>query len=551
MNIIFITLSLILGICLGLYLNNIALFVFIIYILFIIFFKKKILIISFIICLFSYFYSYKIDVNYESLFQNGEELAGTLKVVSFKEETTYKNKYIVKFKNYKFILYCDKDKYLEYGDILKFRGNFEVQNSSKNFKSFDYSRYLRQSKIYGNINLEESEKIGEEKDLLYFIENFKQNLKKNILRIFDEEKAGFLIGILLGDKSEISSDISKIFRESSLSHVLALSGLHIVYVSFIVKFLLDKITFKNRLKKVLMIIFLIFFGVFTGSSPSCLRACIMSSMAIFSNLVYRESRFLTNFLISLDFILILNPYNIESSGMWLSFLATFGLVFLRFGKRDFEKNSLKTKIIEIVKTSISCNLMIIPVIWNTFHTISFSFLISSIFSSILIGPILILGYIHMFFGLSEFSFLENFLINFLFESAKKISKLKFFKKIFVHKIPIIFWIIYYILIFLISYFSQNNEKFQKFKSKIKYLIYFLIIIVIACTLGSFVKSKNLEIHFLDVGQGDSCLIITPENKTILIDGGNNEGFDNGENVITPYLLENGISKINYVFISHR
>ena len=67
----------------------------------------------------------------------------------------------------------------------------------------------------------------------------------------------------------------------------------------------------------------------------------------------------------------------------------------------------------------------------------------------------------------------------------------------------------------------------------------------------FYEKQNLEIHFLDVGQGDCTLIITPENRKILIDGGNNEGYDNGENVVAPYLLKNGITKIDYVVISHR
>lgn len=65
------------------------------------------------------------------------------------------------------------------------------------------------------------------------------------------------------------------------------------------------------------------------------------------------------------------------------------------------------------------------------------------------------------------------------------------------------------------------------------------------------KKQKLEIHFLDVGQGDCTLIITPKHKTILVDGGNNEGYDNGKNIVVPYLFKNGISQIDYIIISHR
>ena len=65
-------------------------------------------------------------------------------------------------------------------------------------------------------------------------------------------------------------------------------------------------------------------------------------------------------------------------------------------------------------------------------------------------------------------------------------------------------------------------------------------------------ARNLKIYFIDVGQGDSCLIITPQNKKILIDGGegNSEKYDKGKNVVFPYLLDRRINKIDYLVISH-
>ena len=61
---------------------------------------------------------------------------------------------------------------------------------------------------------------------------------------------------------------------------------------------------------------------------------------------------------------------------------------------------------------------------------------------------------------------------------------------------------------------------------------------------------NLKIYMIDVGQGDSTLIITPENKKILIDGGGLENYDIGEKVLIPYLLNKQIKTLDYVMISH-
>lgn len=65
-----------------------------------------------------------------------------------------------------------------------------------------------------------------------------------------------------------------------------------------------------------------------------------------------------------------------------------------------------------------------------------------------------------------------------------------------------------------------------------------------------VTEHNLQIYMIDVGQGDSTLIITPNNKTILIDGGGNENYDTGTNILIPYLLNKQIKTIDYVMISH-
>ena len=89
------------------------------------------------------------------------------------------------------------------------------------------------------------------------------------------------------------------------------------------------------------------------------------------------------------------------------------------------------------------------------------------------------------------------------------------------------------------------------KSKIKTILIIILILLILFGNIRLPFRKNLEIHFLDVGQGDSCLIRTINNKTILIDGGDGGGdYDYGEKVLKPYLLDHGITKIDFIIISH-
>ena len=79
-----------------------------------------------------------------------------------------------------------------------------------------------------------------------------------------------------------------------------------------------------------------------------------------------------------------------------------------------------------------------------------------------------------------------------------------------------------------------------------------IIVFISIFLIFFVRKHDLKIFFIDVGQGDCTLIVTPNNKKILIDGGGSENseFDVGESILKPYLLDRKIMKLDYIIISH-
>ena len=94
--------------------------------------------------------------------------------------------------------------------------------------------------------------------------------------------------------------------------------------------------------------------------------------------------------------------------------------------------------------------------------------------------------------------------------------------------------------------SLAKYEFRKNKNKV---ISIFLIFAIIITMVNFIPS-NLKIFFIDVGQGDSCLIVTPNNKKILIDGGGSENYDVGKNVLVPYLLARKIKSLDYAIISH-
>lgn len=159
------------------------------------------------------------------------------------------------------------------------------------------------------------------------------------------------------------------------------------------------------------------------------------------------------------------------------------------------------------------------------------------------------------------------LLNLLIEISQLGEKLAFGQANLVTP-SIIQILVYYLFIFcffiilninITKVLSNSQKRTKNLISLFKYKFYqnkrkVISLILFICILFSIYKiiPKNLKIYFIDVGQGDSCLIVTPLNKKILIDGGGStdKDFDIGEKILMPYLLDRKISTIDYVFISH-
>lgn len=353
--------------------------------------------------------------------------------------------------------------------------------------------------------------------------------------------------------------------------MLAISGMHITYIIMALEFCFQK--FNKRKSKYFFIIFLVFFGQLTGNSPSILRAVITGILTIIAKLVYMKSDTINNIAISSLIILIINPYNILNLGFQLSFLGTLGIVLFNNKVSDLiegkiligkierkiskgkNEKKLSSKIYKSIKemlsVSISANLLIFPILMYQFNNISFTFLISNFLITPITGIMTFLGYATCIISfisikiskITAFIFNVTLVIfNYVASACAKLS----ITKINIVTPSILAISIIYITIFYMSFFYRAIHK-----KYLKNLLKVAIILVTICNISRF-YNLNLRIHFIDVGQGDSTLIITKTNKTILIDGGGSEAetYDVGEKVLVPYLLDRHIQTIDYMFFSH-
>ncbi len=520
-----------------------------------------------------YKYTYTIEVNTI----NGKKLEKSIQLILDIKKNKIKNK-------------CPK-----FGDVVEITGVYEEPNIARNYKGFDYKQYLKSKNIYGTIDCVQYEIIANNKiNIISNIINYVQNnIKENMSNILDEEQGALCIGILIGDRENISDITEDNFKKSNLTHMLAVSGSHITYIIVALTTLLSKTNRKFSL--IITIIFLLFFTVLTGFTASVLRASIMGILTLLASILHRKSDTINNLGISSIIILLYNPYLLVDAGFLLSYAGTIGIIF--FSKKisngisiivnkinpnllNIEQNnnskilfvkSIIEKIILYVISSlsvtISANIVIIPIMAYMFSTISFTFWISNILAGPIMEVVTIFGFITYLISI-VFPMLAEFLaiaLNLFLTILLKIAEISSIipgASIYIKTPSLIMCVMYYLVIFIlfnlkpIRQFIRKKAIFRFLiikakKHKLKILVTIITVIILLNSI-IYVTDKNLKIYFVDVGQGDCTLIQTHEKKNILIDGGGSEfgSFDVGESILLPYLLNRGINKIDYMMISH-
>ena len=458
------------------------------------------------------------------------------KVISEAEEKNYVYSYQAEIDNKKFILYIPKDvEKLEYGSIIKINAQYTEATRDRNYGGFNYKTYLRTKKIYGIFNVEDVEIVKNGSDNI--IIKLRKYIKSKLREKLKKENSELAISLIVGDRSHISSEVEDNFKKANLMHMLAISGAHFSYVILIATFISNRLQHK-RLGQLIQIIAIIFFMNLTGNTASVVRAGIMSILLIGSSICKRQNDSLNNIAISAIIQIINNPYIIFDSGFMLSYSGVLGIIL--FYKKISEHIHFKS-----IALTISANIFIIPIMIYNFHTISGSFIISNICASWLLGIIIILEFISLCIPIKLLYMILDLLIMMLRKIAEICANIPF-AQMYVPRYAIFFVIVIYILIFC-----------RKLKCR-KYVYSFLTIGVSILLIVNFtdIYQDRMRINFIDVGQGDSCLI-RYKGTNIMIDSGgslskNKDGksYDIGENVLNNYLLNRGITRLDYIMASH-
>jgi len=446
-------------------------------------------------------------------------------------------------------------------DKIKVSARLLSSKGFRNFKVPSLNAYLKSQNIHNrafskSALLVERLESGKKYSPLHLISVMRQKLQNKIENHFSSEtsvlstQGAVLEALLLGERSRMDPSITQSLQKAGIYHLFAISGAHIAIISFFLFSLLKLSRVPTRLSYLFVIAFLVFYAFLVEGRPSVMRATIMAVAFLLGKLIWRNVNLINTISISAFILLVFNPFSLFNVGFQLTFAATFSII-LFFPRIIKYFPRLPLRISEVLVLSLTAQLGVFPFIASSFNRVTFSSLILNYAALPLVGLIMAGGYIFLPFSFASSSLAQllakgiESLINLLISCSHLFDKFSFIS----YRIPTphLITIIGYFL-FLLLLLLPSKIRGQKLALIVLFLVFFTVLI--SHPFPSL--SKNLKLTFIDVGQGESILVEFPGRKKMLIDGGGHpEGtFDTGERVVSPFLWEKGIKKIDYLVLTH-
>jgi competence protein ComEC len=371
--------------------------------------------------------------------------------------------------NRKIMIYADLYPEFQYGDYLEISGLLKMPEE---FNGFDFKRYLERFGVYSllfypEINIIDRKQGNKFKSLIY---NFKNKIRFTFDRNLDMQSSILAKACFLGDKKDIPDNLRDSFAKSGLSHIMAISGLHISIIILIFMNLNLSLGIKRQTSLILTIFLLIFYLVLIAMPASAIRASIMGIIALFALNSGRTKNFLRILVLAGVFMLIFNPRLLRDDlGFQLSFLSVLGIIlffplvnnfFLKLIHKKFQENIFLNSFFSIISITISAQIFIWPLLVQNFSQISLIAPISNLFVLwtlpfliIFLISALILSFI--FYGLSlSFFVFPKIILSYIVFIADFFSKYPIFYKEIYYVSPL-FLFVYFCLIFLIIYLNDT------------------------------------------------------------------------------------------------
>lgn len=475
------------------------------------------------------------------------------------------------------------------GNIIKVKGKLRQFEEAANKGNFDSRKYYLSLGFYGKIEAGTIEVINSDysgiRQELYelrmeIIERLEKlcSDNKGIFSIINN-KNGIIGAIILGDKTDIDSDIKELYSVSGIAHILAISGLHISFIGMAIYRLLRR-RFRFLFSAAVSIPVVLSFGIMSGFGISTIRAIIMFILKIIGEVLGRKYDAITAISLAGLVLLVQNPFVVCNSGFQMSFGAIIAIVLIL----PIVEEILNTdnKIIKVLSANFTISLVMNPILaWNYYELPTFSFLLNIVvvplMSVVIVSSIVGIFCSCIMFGFGKIVIFPGCGILELYTFLCNIINKSSVASIVVGQPKVTIIIVYYAILLVVLFGLKNIrtkytraekerniikketglvlEKKAKKERRIKGQN---VKLRLACIAGFlllnyliyYIPNPGFYITFINVGQGDGILIHGDNGTKVMVDGGSTSEKQVAKNCIVPYLKAEGIGTIDYSIITH-
>ncbi|MDE6640729.1 MAG: DNA internalization-related competence protein ComEC/Rec2 [Acetatifactor sp.] len=468
------------------------------------------------------------------------------------------------------------------GSRVTVSGIFAPFSGAANPGEFDTAAYYRSLGAGGRLRkvsvLRQSEECWKVRETLY---QAKLYLKERLYRVFPEREATVMCALLLGEKGDTDSDLKELYKRNGILHILSISSLHITIIGMSLYRLLRRTGLPIVTSAGAGAVVLVLYGMMTGFSVSACRAIGMYLIRMFGEICGRTYDMLTALGILAAAMTLANPHYLQNAGFLLSFSAVLGIgaVYPAMVPKEYPVRpkfygenplllllkSLLRKLKYAALANLSITLATLPVqLWFYYEVPVWGMALNLLVLPLLM-PALITGFLSLVPGLGGLGALDR-LVLWWYEAACR----------FFDKMPIGVWnpgrpeawqiVVYYGMLVCALILSKvvreiaRSDRTGRLSAFTSILVKAAVcgftralqgvILAVAVLVLAIRPGAQNRVIFLDVGQGDCCLVQTESGVNYLFDCGSSSRSKVGQYVLLPALKYYGIHKLDGIFLSH-
>ena len=469
-----------------------------------------------------------------------------------------KNKTLVGINSFKGNNFSD----LKIGNTYEFEGELRRPFTSTNPSQFSYAKYLKNYSTFTTFYADEDKIKLVDKDLplkwkiVQGLSNKRDEVLLTHSKYLKSPNIDILGGVVFGDDAVAPPDYIKAsFIHSGLLHILAASGMNVGFISTFLYYILKVFQVPYKVRLLASIVVVIFYCFMTGLGASVIRAALMLIFVLLGKIIDRDAHSIALLSFVGMLMLLYNPAYINDVGFQLSFIVTFGILVSLDLVIKYTKSVPEWLSFGIIIPVIA-QIWVAPIQMFYFNTVS----VYSIFANILSMPFLSVlsfgGFASCVFALyspiADFvckysDLILNPCINAIVYISDFFAKLPHSLYYTTHP-SILQILIYYLIIGGIIYFIKTD-----FKNKKLAICTIVLTAVLVLSNVVHIPNRNFEVITFDVGNADSFLLRTPQNKYFIVDTGKmgyNGRRSQADIILLKYLRDRGIKSIEGLIVTH-